>query len=139
MPWGKSPASAGGRALPFRARVASRRTMWAKLGESRARTLVHAARPLGLAGVDARKLSCANFRYFVAAFAWPASCNGGGMIQRWFTPRTALVRPRTARLLGAVALFALTPACMLEKQDDAEEYREAVPQREAVVVAGPET
>jgi hypothetical protein len=41
----------------------------------------------------------------------------------------------------AIALLALsfTPGCMLEKQDDGEEYREAVPLREAVVVSGPET
>ncbi|MDF3067851.1 MAG: hypothetical protein K0R38_3452 [Polyangiaceae bacterium] len=53
------------------------------------------------------------------------------MTQRWFTlPRLAVAA------LGAVALL---PGCMLDKQDDAEEYREAVPQREAVLVAGPET
>jgi hypothetical protein len=39
------------------------------------------------------------------------------------------------------AVFALgwLPGCMLEKQDDGEEYREALPLRAAVVVAGPET
>jgi hypothetical protein len=36
--------------------------------------------------------------------------------------------------LGSVLL----PGCMLEKQDDGDEYREAVPQSEAVTVAGPE-
>lgn len=57
------------------------------------------------------------------------------MTQHWFT----------ARSLTAISCFctwsaaALLPGCMLEKQDDAEEYREAVPQREAVIVAGPET
>jgi hypothetical protein len=41
----------------------------------------------------------------------------------------------------AVGLFAVCagPGCMLDKEDDGEEYREAVPLREAVVVAGPET
>jgi hypothetical protein len=38
----------------------------------------------------------------------------------------------------ATLLSASLSACMLEKQDDAEEYREALPLREAVVVAGPE-
>ena len=52
------------------------------------------------------------------------------MSQRSFTLRTLAV---SLFLTGAV------PGCMLEKQDDGEEYREAVPLREAVVVAGPET
>jgi hypothetical protein len=39
---------------------------------------------------------------------------------------------------GVLVLTAL-PGCTLEKQDDGAEYREAVPLREAVVVAGPET
>lgn len=39
---------------------------------------------------------------------------------------------------GALVLAGL-PGCMLEKQDDGDEYREAVPLREAMVVAGPET
>jgi len=41
----------------------------------------------------------------------------------------------------AACLFAawLLPSCLLSKQDDGEEFREALPQREAVVVAGPET
>jgi hypothetical protein len=39
--------------------------------------------------------------------------------------------------IAASALVA-GPGCMLEKQDDGDEYREAVPLREAVVVAGPE-
>jgi hypothetical protein len=51
------------------------------------------------------------------------------MSQRSFTVRTLAVGLLTASLL---------PGCMLEKQDDGEEYREAVPAREAVVVAGPE-
>ncbi len=43
-------------------------------------------------------------------------------------------------LAGAGALvLAVLPGCMLEKQDDGDEYREAVPLREAMVVAGPET
>ena len=37
-----------------------------------------------------------------------------------------------------LAVLAL-PACTLEKQDDSDEYREAVPLREAMVVAGPES
>jgi hypothetical protein len=41
-------------------------------------------------------------------------------------------------LAGIGVLMAL-PGCMLEKQDDSAEYREAVPLREAMVVAGPET
>ena len=58
------------------------------------------------------------------------------MNQRSFTTRTT----RTTRSLTAT-LFAvcLLPACTLEKQDDGAEYREAVPEREAVVVAGPES
>lgn len=41
-------------------------------------------------------------------------------------------------LAGIGVLMAL-PGCMLEKQDDGAEYREALPLREAMVVAGPET
>ena len=52
------------------------------------------------------------------------------MSQRWFTARIL-----TTTLLGA----CLLPGCMLQKQDDGDEYREAVPQREAVVVAGPDS
>jgi hypothetical protein len=48
------------------------------------------------------------------------------MPQRWFT-------------VPALAFgFLSLPGCMLERQDDGEEYREAVPAREAVMVAGPE-
>jgi hypothetical protein len=42
-----------------------------------------------------------------------------------------------ALTLGLLAA-GFVPGCMLEKQDDGEEYREAVPLREAVMVAGPE-
>lgn len=52
------------------------------------------------------------------------------MSQRSFTSRTF-----AATFLAACALSG----CMLEKRDDGEEYREAVPQREAVLVAGPES
>jgi hypothetical protein len=52
------------------------------------------------------------------------------MSQRSFTVRTL-----TAGLLAA----CLLPGCLLEKQDDSAEYREVVPSREAVVLAGPET
>jgi hypothetical protein len=52
------------------------------------------------------------------------------MSQRSFTVRSLTV---------GLFTLGLVPGCMLEKQDDGEEYREAVPQREAVVVAGPET
>jgi hypothetical protein len=55
------------------------------------------------------------------------------MTARWFTARKISVN---ARVLGAAVLLT---GCLLEKQDDAEEYREAVPRREAVLVAGPET
>lgn len=42
-------------------------------------------------------------------------------------------------LTGAAAcLLAVLPGCMLEKQDDGDEYREAVPLREAMVLAGPD-
>jgi len=54
----------------------------------------------------------------------------GGMSQRSFTATIF-----TTTLVGAFLL----PGCMLQKQDDGDEYREAVPQREAVVVAGPES
>lgn len=48
-------------------------------------------------------------------------------------------RTFTARTLGvALLLGAFAPGCTLQKQDDGEEFREAVPLREAVVVAGPE-
>jgi len=57
-----------------------------------------------------------------------------------------LIRPftlpavRTRNLLATTLLGAcLLPGCLLEKQDDGQEYREALPLREAVVVAGPET
>src|SRR6478609_4353385 len=58
------------------------------------------------------------------------------MSQRSFTPQTPALRA-----LHALALvgFSLLPGCMLEKQDDGDEYREALPMRQAVVVAGPET
>jgi hypothetical protein len=36
-------------------------------------------------------------------------------------------------------VLATLPGCTLEKQDDSDEYREAVPLREAMVVAGPES
>jgi hypothetical protein len=52
------------------------------------------------------------------------------MSQRSFTFGSVVVA-----ILAACSL----PGCMLEKQDDGEEYREAIPLREAVVVAGPET
>ena len=54
----------------------------------------------------------------------------GSMQKRSFTARG---------LVGALLLGCLVPACTLEKQDDGDEYREAVPLREAVVVAGPES
>jgi hypothetical protein len=61
------------------------------------------------------------------------------MMQRWFTAPTA---PSSGPLrllgLGLAGATFLLPGCMLEKQDDGAEYREAVPQREAIVVAGPE-
>ena len=52
------------------------------------------------------------------------------MSQRSFTTRIL-----TTTLLGV----CLLPGCMLQKQDDGDEYREAIPAREAVVVAGPES
>jgi hypothetical protein len=52
------------------------------------------------------------------------------MPQRSFTSRSLF-----ATLLGAALLL---PSCLLEKRDDGEEFREAVPRREAVIVAGPE-
>jgi hypothetical protein len=52
------------------------------------------------------------------------------MSQRSFTLRSLAV--------GLVAVSTV-PGCLLDKQDDGAEYREAVPLREAVVVAGPET
>jgi len=52
------------------------------------------------------------------------------MSQRSFTVRT---------FAASLIVASLLPGCLLQKQDDGEEYREAVPQREAVVVAGPET
>lgn len=58
------------------------------------------------------------------------------MTQRWFTARTRSSVVALSCLLGSAALL---PGCMLEKQDDGEAFREAVPQREAIVVAGPET
>lgn len=52
------------------------------------------------------------------------------MSQRSFTTHSLFTT-----LLGASLLL---PGCMLEKRDDGAEFREALPQREAVVVAGPE-
>ncbi|HVY27113.1 MAG TPA: hypothetical protein VHB79_11205 [Polyangiaceae bacterium] len=52
------------------------------------------------------------------------------MLKRTFMPQVLGV----ALLAGCWA-----PGCMLQKQDDADEFREAVPLREAVQVAGPET
>ncbi|RYZ07918.1 MAG: hypothetical protein EOO73_09460 [Myxococcales bacterium] len=57
------------------------------------------------------------------------------MTQRSFTARRLAVSTLKACALGALALL---PGCMLEKQDDAGEYREALPRSEAVLVAGPE-
>lgn len=51
---------------------------------------------------------------------------------------TFTLRSFAAGLLATVATGSLS-GCMLDSQDDGEEYREAVPLREAVVVAGPET
>lgn len=53
------------------------------------------------------------------------------MAQRTFTSRIATA-------LVMVAASGGLAGCMLEKQDDGQEFREAIPQREAVVVAGPE-
>jgi hypothetical protein len=39
---------------------------------------------------------------------------------------------------AAACLLVVLPGCMLEKEDDGDEYREAVPLREAMVVAGPD-
>jgi len=45
----------------------------------------------------------------------------------------------TLRCLAlGLSSLALAPGCMLERQDDGEEFREAVPTREAVLLAGPE-
>jgi hypothetical protein len=57
------------------------------------------------------------------------------MSQRSFTNRSL-----TVGTVGTVGLLTLglIPGCMLEKQDDGQEYREAVPLREAVALAGPE-
>lgn len=52
------------------------------------------------------------------------------MSQRSFTSST---------VAGCLLVVCLLPGCLLEKQDDGAEYREALPSREAVVVAGPET
>ena len=52
------------------------------------------------------------------------------MPQPSFTSRT---------LIASACAFALLPGCMLEKQDDGAEFREAVPMREAVTVAGPQS
>lgn len=61
------------------------------------------------------------------------------MIERWFTAPTA---PSFGSLrllgLGLAGGALLLPGCLLEHKDDGAEYREAVPQREAIVVAGPE-
>jgi hypothetical protein len=51
------------------------------------------------------------------------------MSQRSFTS--------AALATSLIAGSALLPGCMLEKQDDGREFREAVPLREALVVAGP--
>lgn len=45
---------------------------------------------------------------------------------------------RTFTLGAALLVGGLVPGCTLQKQDDGEEFREVVPLREAVVVAGPE-
>ena len=57
------------------------------------------------------------------------------MSDRQFTPRRRTTTAAGALLLGASWLSG----CLLEKQDDVDEYREVVPQREAVLVAGPES
>lgn len=64
------------------------------------------------------------------------------MSHRWFqSSLTSSLHARNRNRAVALALLAATalPGCMLEKQDDGEEYREAVPLREAVVLSGPET
>ena len=68
------------------------------------------------------------------------------MSQRSFTFQGS-AHPTSRRNLAATARWgaallcgaSLLSGCMLEKQDDGDEYREALPLREAVVVAGPET
>jgi hypothetical protein len=57
------------------------------------------------------------------------------MLQPSFTSRAFVATRSLFVLFAACAL----PGCMLENRDDGEEYREALPQREAVLVAGPET
>lgn len=48
-------------------------------------------------------------------------------------------RSFTVQVLSVGLLtVGLAPGCMLEKQDDGQEFREAVPARQAVMVAGPE-
>ena len=54
------------------------------------------------------------------------------MSQRSFTNRCFAVGAAAA--VGLLTL-GLIPGCMLEKQDDGQEYREAVPPREAVELA----
>src|SRR5688572_11668229 len=44
----------------------------------------------------------------------------------------------TGMLLGAVLAGAM-PGCAMQKKDDADRFREAIPKAEAVVVPGPET
>lgn len=63
-----------------------------------------------------------------------------GMSQHSFT-RKSVRNLKPALGLVPLALFGACAlsGCMLDKQDAGEEFREAVPQREAVVVAGPES
>jgi len=75
--------------------------------------------------------------YFRENRVGPALETARAMSQRAFT-LSMPARNRT-RLAAALLAVSLLPGCMLEMQDDAEEYREALPLREAVLVSGPET
>jgi hypothetical protein len=63
------------------------------------------------------------------------------MSQRSHRSFTSSPHARNRNRFAAVSLLAVSvlPGCMLEKQDDGEEYREALPRREAVALSGPET
>ncbi len=55
-----------------------------------------------------------------------------------FTPQTP-ARNRICSIATALLAGSMLAGCMLEKQDDGEEYRDALPLRESVVLAGPES
>src|SRR5688500_8194938 len=72
---------------------------------------------------------------FWGARLWPGPCRGSvrpGV--------SSMIRIQASQhYLAAICLVLGMSACSLEKKDDVSEYREALPQKDAVALDGPET